>query len=141
MRSKYLGVTLGLVLTLVIATAAMAEGSWVSGLYGVNRGFNSRTWNDKHLDSNVTKVVFTSCNDRDPGTSSSQVFATLILWRHAGIFPPENKGSRASFCFYGGTFNWGTQPGPAEDFHWQVYDFSGESGSNRLDVPELTTSY
>jgi hypothetical protein len=141
LRSKWLGVLLGVTLLLVSASVALAEGYWTSYLSGVNRGYNSRTWRDYHNDSASTWVYFADCNDRDPNTSSDQVWATLILWRHAGIFPPEDKGHIAKYCYYGASFNWGVQPGPAEDFHWQVNDFSGGSGGNRLDVNHLTTYY
>ena len=140
-RWKWSGVVLGVALTLTFASAALAEGNWSSFLSGVNRGYNSRTWRDGHLDTVATRVVFASCNDRDPGTLPGQVFATLILWRHAGIFPPEDRGHIVKFCFSGATYNWGEQPGPSEDFHWQVNDFSGGAGGNRLDVPSLTTYY
>lgn len=136
---KYLGPLGGLALALVISGVALAEGQWTSELVGVNRNFNSRTWRDADLDDATTRVRFDEC--RDDVANGANDWATVRLWRHAGIFPPYKVGTDKTLaCYVTDTKSWGEMTG-AEDFHWQVLDFSGGGGSNRLDVDWLRTYY
>lgn len=137
---KFSGVLLGVLLTLLLSGVVLAEGSWTSYLTNVPRGFDSRWWHDNHNDAQATKVRFDTC--RDSVANGANDWAEISLWRGAGIFPPYLVGtSKRLNCWVTDTKGWGQQPGPPEDFLWNVDDFSGGGGANRLDVAWLKTWY
>jgi hypothetical protein len=133
-------VWLGLALAVLIPALALAEGYWDSYLINVRDGFNSRTWRDNDLDDAATSVRFDTC--RDEAANGTGDWGKVRLWRHAGIFPPYQVGSdKTLYCYVSDTEGWGAQSG-AEDFHWQLLDFSGPNESwNVFDVGFLRTRY
>jgi len=137
---KFTGVILGVALTLLVSSVALAEGNWTSFLSNVNRGFDSRWWHDADSDSVSTQVRFDTC--RDDVANGSSDWAAISLWRGAGLFPPYLVGnSKTLHCWVTDTIGWGSQDGGA-DFLWNVDDYSGGTGpGNRLDVNFLKTSY
>ncbi len=79
---------------------------------------------------------------RDEATTTVNDWGKVRLWRHAGIFPPYQVDTdKTLFCVDSATGNWGAQQG-AEDFHWQLVDFSGPNESwNVFDADWLRTYY
>jgi len=140
-RKKYSGVIFGLVLAVLIPGVALAEGSWSSYIINASRGFDSRVWNDRALDGASTTVNFRVCRDENTNNGAND-WATVRLWRHAGLFPPYQVGTDKNLsCWVSGTGNWGAQQG-AEDFHFQLRDFSGGTDSwNVFDVQTVTVYY
>ena len=98
-----------------------------------------RSWYDGNTDHNATQVRFDTC--RDDVANGTSDWVVVRLWRHAGIFPPYQVGNDKTLdCYVSDTKGWGEMIG-GEDFHWQIRDFSGGGGGNRLDVDWLKTFY
>ncbi len=135
-RSKWLGALLGTALLLLIMTTAVLAGSGsLSPWLNIPRGWESSTFWDGNLTATDTTVSFAhSCDDEYPGTSDSQEWAKLGLWRYAGFFPWEDRGQIQHTCGNASfvTWNWGVQSSPDEWFKWSVQAFSGSN--NHLDV-------
>lgn len=144
-RSRWLGTFLGAALLLLSMTTAVLAGSGsLNPWLNIPRGWESSNFWDNNLSSTDTTVTFGhTCDDADSGTSNSQEWAKLGLWRFAGIFPWEDRGQIQHTCgsASGVTWNWGVQASPAEWFKWKVQDYSGSN--NHLDVasPGVTWVY
>lgn len=140
---KYSGVFLGLLLSVFVAGVALAEGSWNSYIINAQRGFNSRTWRDNDVDPAGTKIYFRDCRDEDPNNGTND-WGKIRLMRHAGFFPPYQVGPLVTYYCYGSSYvsyDWGEQVG-AEDFHFNLTDFSGGTGSwNKFDVGGVIVQY
>lgn len=137
---RFTGVFVGLLLSVTIGGTALAEGYWESSLINVRDYFDSRTWRDNDRDDVSTNVQFDDC--RDEASTTVNDWAIVRLWRHAGIFPPYQVGQdKKLYCKDSATGYWGAQQG-AEDFHWQIRDYSGPNESwNVFDVERLWTRY
>lgn len=122
--------------TLLIATPALAEGSWSSSLSGARPGFNSRSWQDSHLDHLSTTVAFSGCTY---GNAGGLVKSTdLTLYDEFGLLPDQSVGTRSSVC---GTFNWGEQT-RSDGYHWNIFALDGSTSSaHYINVSSLTTKY
>lgn len=100
--------------SLLSAAPAMAEGMWTSYISGAGIGFNSRTWNDKQLDTATTTVKLSGCS-----LNNGYAFGSthLNLWRYWGFLTVyDNLGAIQNFC---NTSDWG-QAQLAGDFHFSV---------------------
>lgn len=100
-RSKKIAVGIAAVLvTLMGASPAFAEGSFTSSLLGVLPGFNSRVWYKGSTDGASTKVSVSGC--------SVSGNTELELRRVRAWMPDESKGSKSVNC-NSGTANWGSR--------------------------------
>ncbi|MEP7360766.1 MAG: hypothetical protein ABI744_04220 [Chloroflexota bacterium] len=146
LRSKGFGALFGAVLLLfTLATVVSAGSASINPWNNINRGWESGTFYDDNLSGADTKVTFlAACDDGDSGTSNSQEYARLQLWRFAGFFPWEDRGLIQHTCGNASNvvWNWGAQASPAEHFKWAVPGFSGSGGpTNKLSVPSPGVTY
>lgn len=118
------------------ASPAFAEGSWSSSLSSAKPGFNSRSWQDSHLDRTSTTVAFSGCTYGNAGGLTKST--GLKLYAEWGLLPDQSVGTRSSVC---GTFNWGEQT-RSDRYHWNLFQLNGStSTSHWLKVSSLTTRY
>ena len=122
--------------TLLIATPALAEGSWSSSLSNARPGFNSRSWQDSHLDHLSTTFAFSGCTC---GNAGGLVTSTeLTLYDEYGLLPDQSVGNKSSVC---GTFNWGEQT-RSDTYHWNIFALDGSTiNVHYINVSSLTTKY
>jgi len=136
---RYVGVILGLTLSVLLAGTALAEGQFDSWIVNARNGFDSRTWVDKNLDNVATTVTFRTCRDEDPASDPND-WAKVTVWKHNWIFPPTSMGTKQLNCWVSATGNWGDVA--AADYNFELTDFSGSNESwNVFDVASLTVKY
>jgi hypothetical protein len=136
---KYIGVVLGLVLSIVVAGTALAEGYFNSYIINARNGFDSRTWVDHNWDNVSTTVTFRVCRDEDIASDPND-WAKVTVWKHNFILPPTNLGTKQLNCWVTATGNWGDVA--AADYNFELTDFSGANADwNVFDVQSLTVNY
>lgn len=108
------------------ASPALAEGSWTSNMKSVPTGFNSRSWQDSHLDGAATVTTFSGCTFTFGGGAVSSV--TLTLWDEMGWFPDASMGTKTNSC---GVTNWGVMT-RSDLYHWSVDKIQKISPNDRL---------
>lgn len=119
------------------ATPAIAEGSWSSSMSGARTGFQSRSWQDSHLDRNSTRLALSGCSY--PGQGGLVNSISVTLYDEYGLLPDQSVGTRtAQPC---GTLNWGEQT-RSDTYHWTISALNNStSSSGNINVSSLTTSY
>ena len=125
------------VLSLLATAPALAEGSWSSSLSGARTGFQSRSWQDSHLDRNSTIVALSGCSY--PGQSGLVNSIAVTLYAEWGLLPDQSVGNRtARPC---GSLNWGEQT-RSDSYHWTINALNNSTSSaGNINVSSLTTSY
>ncbi|HJQ87525.1 MAG TPA: hypothetical protein VJ820_08705 [Propionibacteriaceae bacterium] len=143
---KLIGPLLGLILSVVLAGTALAEGSFTSSMYDVRKNFSSRVWVDKNLDNVGTVIKFWNC--RDGAVNGSTDWVDITLWRHNFALPATHMGTKRLNCYVYDAKNWGDVA--AADYQFSVYQFGPNplglrtcqcEGGNVLDVDPLNVGY
>lgn len=116
---------------LVVLTGTVLAGSY--GPYDMinwDRGRDSGNFNNG---SGVNNLEWDGYACRDEINNGTNDWVDIKMWRHQGIFPPQSIGIKRVYCYYSNYRIWGGITGP-EWFHFQVVDFSGGGGDNRIDA-------
>ena len=128
-------VVAGLSMVVLVATPAIAEGSWSSNISNAVPGFESRTWQDNNLDNVSTTVGFSGCS-----LDFGQTFSTtqLEMWGEFGGFPDQNLGNVQNTC---GTSDWGIVSSNAYHFRVNTINYSTDASIYQMDVSSVYTAY
>ena len=137
-RTAALRVAILALVVLMLAPAAMAEGSWTSSITNALTGFDSRSWTDNNSDSANTTIQFNNCEDDwtaiEPDNTQIQLTKETPWYE-----PDENRGRFVSDCENSDTDNWGDEP--SGSYHFTIIRINGSESSGRLDVPFLRVRY
>lgn len=126
MRKLHLIVALAvLVISLLLVSPALAEGSWASYLSGTRVGFDTRRWYDNDNDAVSTYVTVHECRDAQPMYSNDSI--ELQLRRHMPGWFDDPRGNRSNICYYSGTMWWDRQP--AGEYFLKITRITGSDAS------------
>lgn len=138
MPRKLVAAAAGVILSLVLAGPALAEGYFETYLSGARVWFSSRSWTDYNNDDHGTKIRFDNCRDAI-GTQSNDS-AKVQLTRKRTALPDVNMGQKTLECYWTDTEDWGDVQAAA--YHFTIVEITGTTASwQHLDAKPVRVYY